>query len=45
MFSYFASLFELFNFQETILVGGVIVIYVCVLQAADYLQLLSYEPW
>jgi hypothetical protein len=28
MFSYFASLLELFNFQETILVGGVIVIYV-----------------
>jgi hypothetical protein len=31
MFSYFASLFEQFNFREMISVGVVIVIYVCTL--------------
>jgi hypothetical protein len=42
MFSYFASLFELFNFREMILMGEVIVIYICTLQASDYLQLVSH---
>jgi hypothetical protein len=41
--SYFALLFDLFNFREIISVEEVIVIYICTLQDPDYLQLVSHK--